>query len=85
LISFNNFNGFVQQFHWICLAILPLLLLPSVVFAVRFRQSWPYKTGRKLKRQANAERLMLQIARTNKPTSGRPLKKMLAPTWPFHG
>jgi len=41
LISFNDFNGFVQQFHWICFLKTALLLLPSGVFAVRFRQSWP--------------------------------------------
>ena len=41
LILFNDFNGFAQQFQWICLAILPLLLLTYANFAVRFRQSRP--------------------------------------------
>jgi hypothetical protein len=40
LILFNDFNGFVQQFHWICFLKTALLLLPSGVSAARFRQSW---------------------------------------------
>ena len=38
LISFNNFNGFVQQFQWIRFSNLPLLFLPSAIIAVLFRQ-----------------------------------------------
>ena len=43
MILFNEFNGFAQQFQWICSAILPLLLITNVAFAVRFRQSRPFR------------------------------------------
>jgi hypothetical protein len=41
LVLFNDSNGFVQQFHWICFLKTALLLLPSGVSAARFWQSWP--------------------------------------------
>ena len=41
LISFNHFNGFVQPFHWFCFSKLPLLLFPSAIVTVHFRQFWP--------------------------------------------
>jgi len=38
LISFNNFNGFVQRFQWICLAIPLDLFRHSAAFVAPIRR-----------------------------------------------
>jgi hypothetical protein len=39
LISFNDFNGFVERFQWFCFAHLPFLLRESIVSAW---QNWRF-------------------------------------------